>query len=80
MITVLVFLFQFTIQIGFHNAAFPFFAYLRVKRRNVFAQDHEAEQEYTEYTKLPDDGNSPLCIGFLELVADHIYNSQNKPA
>ena len=55
LVTVFVFFFQFTIQIGFYNTAFPFAAYVLIKRGNVLAKHQEAEQENTKDTKLPKD-------------------------
>ena len=76
LVAVLVFFFQFTIQIGFYNTAFPFAAYVLIKRGNVLAKHQEAEQENAKDTKLPKDWNGTLRIGFFKFIAAYIDDSQ----
>ena len=68
MITVLVFLFQFTIQNRLPQCRFPIHCVSPGKEEErFFAQDHEAEQEYTEYTKLLDMETVRCASGFSNL-------------
>ena len=48
--------------------------------RDILAKYNETEQENAEYAKFSDDGYGSPCIGFFELIAEYINNSQQEAA
>ena len=75
---VVIFLFQFTVKISFHDSAFPFLTYFPICWRDVLAKSEETEQEDSEDPQFPYNRNSSLCILLLKSVTDYINDSQKK--